>query len=314
MGLKRIVDMGFWTDNKVEDFSPEDKYFMLYLLTNPASTLLGIYEFSIKKAAYYLGYSQDTVKVLLDRFQNKYHIILYSDETNEIAIKNYLRYSIVSGGKPVSDCIFRDMAKVKNKSLIDAVFKYISQKDDLNKTIKNIVSEHEYGDCNGNGYGNGNGNGYGYWYGVSYHESYHESSDSSKIKGLKDSNESYHESSNESYNESSKENQQNCKVPMTDIEYNALIRKYGKSFVDTRIERSKKYPGSSNYQTVKKWCEEDYKKNKASVDKYNSFPQNQYDFEALEKEFVSNQPNDPEFERRMDELQSRLREKYRKDK
>ncbi len=103
-------------------------------------------------------------------------------------------------------------------------------------------------------------------------------------------------------------------VEITENEYNALIRKYGKSFVDTRIERSKKYPGSSNYQTVKKWCEEDYKKNKASVDKYNSFPQNQYDFEALEKEFVSNQPNDPEFERRMDELQSRLKEKYRKDK
>ena len=30
MGIKRIVDTGFWTDGKVEDFSPEDKYFMLY--------------------------------------------------------------------------------------------------------------------------------------------------------------------------------------------------------------------------------------------------------------------------------------------
>ena len=49
MGIKRVIDTSFWTDGKVDEFSPEDKYFMLYLLTNPFSKQLGIYEISVKQ-------------------------------------------------------------------------------------------------------------------------------------------------------------------------------------------------------------------------------------------------------------------------
>ena len=52
MGVKRVIDVSFWTDDKVvEHFSPEDKYFMLYILTNPHTTQLGIYPLSTKMAA-----------------------------------------------------------------------------------------------------------------------------------------------------------------------------------------------------------------------------------------------------------------------
>ena len=57
MGIKRLVDTSLWTDGKVDEFTPEDKYFMLYLLTNPFTTQLGIYELSIKQAAFQMGYS-----------------------------------------------------------------------------------------------------------------------------------------------------------------------------------------------------------------------------------------------------------------
>lgn len=44
MSVKRVVDTQFWNDDKVVDcFSPEDKLFMLYLMTNPHTTQLGIY-------------------------------------------------------------------------------------------------------------------------------------------------------------------------------------------------------------------------------------------------------------------------------
>ena len=95
MGIKRIVDTAFWTDGKVDEFSPEDKYFMLYLLTNPFSKQLGIYEISIKQAAFQMGYSIDAFNVLLDRFENKYKMIVFSKETNEIAIVNFLRHSVM---------------------------------------------------------------------------------------------------------------------------------------------------------------------------------------------------------------------------
>lgn len=143
MGIKRIVDSSFWTDGKIDEFSPEDKYFMVYLLTSPYSTQLGIYEISIKYVAMHLGYSMDAVKVLLDRFENKYGIIFYSPKTHEIAVKNYLRHSIIKGGAPVRDCLIKEMKKVKNKSLIERVFAHLKRKEGLNATVRNIITEYE---------------------------------------------------------------------------------------------------------------------------------------------------------------------------
>jgi len=143
--VKRPVSTKFWTDGNVDDFSPEDKYFMLYLLTNPFSKQLGIYEISIKQASFQMGYSEDAFKVLLDRFENKYKMILYSKETKEVAILNFLCHSVVSGGKPVEDCIKQDMARVKNKKLIQLVFSHVRRRsnwDDLNATVKKIVNEY----------------------------------------------------------------------------------------------------------------------------------------------------------------------------
>lgn len=143
MGIKRIVDTSFWTDGKVDDFSPEDKYFMLYLLTNPFSTQLGIYEISIKQVAFQLGYSMDSVKVLIDRFEKKYGVIIFSPATNEIAIKNFLRHSIIKGGAPVRDCLIKEMRKVKNTELIALVFAHIKGSESLNETVKRIIAEYE---------------------------------------------------------------------------------------------------------------------------------------------------------------------------
>lgn len=143
VGIKRIVDTAFWTDGKVDDFSPEDKYFMLYLLTNPFSTQLGIYEISIKQVAFQMGYSTDAVKVLIERFENKYGIILFSQHTNEIAIKNFLRHSIVKGGAPVRDCLIKEIKNVKNKALVAHVFSHIKNSESLNETVKNIIAEYE---------------------------------------------------------------------------------------------------------------------------------------------------------------------------
>lgn len=143
MGIKRIVDTSFWTDGKVDEFTPEDKYFMLYLLTNPFSTQLGIYEISVKQVAFHMGYSIDAVKALIERFENNYEMIVFSKQTNEIAIKNFLRHSIIKGGAPVRDCLIKEMKKVKNKDLISIVFAHIKGSENLNETVKNIIAEYE---------------------------------------------------------------------------------------------------------------------------------------------------------------------------
>lgn len=134
--IKRIVSTSFWTDSKVvDDFSPEDRYFMLYLLTNPHTTQLGIYELNLRTAAFELGYSVEAVAVLLERFETKYKIIKRSKKTNEIAILNYLSYAVVKGGKPVSDLLERETKRVKDKSLLIDVVKNLEKKSDLLSTI-----------------------------------------------------------------------------------------------------------------------------------------------------------------------------------
>lgn len=141
--IKRIVSTGFWDDRTVsDDFSPEDKYFMLYLLTNPHTTQLGIYELPISKAANELGYSQEVVKVLIDRFESKYGIIKYSKASGEIAIKNYLRHSIVKGGKPVMDCLLKEEKQVKDKSLLMYIFGNLGNyTDTLNNTVIDFMNQ-----------------------------------------------------------------------------------------------------------------------------------------------------------------------------
>ena len=140
MGIKRVVDVDFWNDEKVMDmFSPEDKLFMLYLLTNPHTTQLGIYAINPKHMAFEIGYSVEVINVLLDRFENKYGMIKYSRKTKEIAIKNFLRHSIIKGGKPVEDCLLKELAKVKDKSLLEFVYNGINGDESLNATVKKIL-------------------------------------------------------------------------------------------------------------------------------------------------------------------------------
>lgn len=143
MAIKRVVSVDFWTDGNVMDmFSAEDKYFMLYLLTNPHTTQLGIYKFNCKLAAFELGLSVETVKVVLDRFENKYHLLRYSASTQEIAIKNYLRHSVITGGKPVKDLLAKELGQVKNKDLVHYVFSWLKKQEKLNATVLEVVNDY----------------------------------------------------------------------------------------------------------------------------------------------------------------------------
>lgn len=143
MGIKRVVDTSFWTDSKIDRFTSEEKYFYLFLLTNPASTQLGVYEINLKLAAYQLGYNVERIKEFLEKFENEYEVIYYSPETSEVAIKNYLKHSIVKGGKPVKDCMVKDIKKVKNKNLLTKVFSHIRDVDMLNSTVCELLAEYE---------------------------------------------------------------------------------------------------------------------------------------------------------------------------
>ena len=94
MAIYRNINISFWTDTKVaDDFTPEDKYFMLYCLTNPYTNLCGCYEISIKQMSKDLGYDSETIEKLLKRFTDIHKIISYNKSTKELLIKNWHKYN-----------------------------------------------------------------------------------------------------------------------------------------------------------------------------------------------------------------------------
>ncbi len=94
MAIYRNVQLSFWTDNKVEDdFTPEDKYFYIYLLTNPQTNICGCYEVSYSQMTRQTGYNKETIDRLFDRFENVHKVIKYNRNTKEILLINWYKYN-----------------------------------------------------------------------------------------------------------------------------------------------------------------------------------------------------------------------------
>lgn len=141
MAKYRHIYTEFWEDPKVvEEFTPEDKLFYLYLLTNPKTTQIGIYQITKKQMAFELGYSAETINSLMQRFITMHGIIEYNGESRELCIKNWGKYNLARGGKPMYDLIKKELKVVKDKRFVGMVSSSIE-----NEEIKKIFDSYASG-------------------------------------------------------------------------------------------------------------------------------------------------------------------------
>lgn len=118
MAIFRRVSVSFWTDPKVDDrFSPEDKYFFLYLLTNPHTSLCGCYQISYKQLITETGYSADTINALIDRFERVYNMIRYDKNTSEMLILNWKKYNW-SSSPSFSTSFNKELKGIKSRDFL----------------------------------------------------------------------------------------------------------------------------------------------------------------------------------------------------
>lgn len=233
MAKFRQVQTKFWDDPKVtEELTPEDKLFFLYLLTNKHTTQTGIYELIKKVAAFEIGYSPESIKSLFDRFINHHKLIKYNDLTREVAIKNWGKYNLNRGGKPVEDCVRKELSQVKDQSMIE----YVSDSIE-NPKLKSIYDT----------------------YNKAFDDTYH---DTSTIRGQEEEKEEEEE-------KEKKEEEKNKKdlfldfVELTQSEYSKIIDSIGQQQTDELIERLNNYIGStgkkyrSHYFTLLNWAKKD---------------------------------------------------------
>lgn len=116
MAVYRAIQIAFWSDPKVDDcFTPEDKYFYLYLLTNPHTNICGCYEIGSRQLERETGYSEETVERLLGRMQNVHDVIRYDPETKEILLLNWWKYNWTKSAHLIK-AVKENLAHVKNDS------------------------------------------------------------------------------------------------------------------------------------------------------------------------------------------------------
>lgn len=161
----RSIKTIFWSDSKiVDEFSREDRYFYLYLLTNEKSNQLGCYELSIKQICRDTDFDKKEVEELLDRFENELKIISYDYDTKEIFIKNWHKYNWLNSEK-TKKCIEKEFALVKSGKLKDLIYplygayiplgsnkekeknKKKNKENENEKEKKNITETHPVSDC-----------------------------------------------------------------------------------------------------------------------------------------------------------------------
>lgn len=135
MAIFRNVSMNFWTDTKIiDDFTPEDKYFMLWALTNNYTNIIGCYEISIKQISNDLGYNKDTIEALLKRFCEVHKKILYDFDTKELLVVNWSKYNWNASPK-LDSLLNTTIEKIKSARFHDYLANIYNQRD----SVKDMV-------------------------------------------------------------------------------------------------------------------------------------------------------------------------------
>jgi len=139
MAVFRKINTSFWQDPLVLDLTPEEKYFYLYLMTNTKTNQCGIYEISKRIIEMETGYNYETINKLINKFV-EYKRIIFSKETNEIMLVNWIKYNGSSSPKVLTR-VETELREIKNKELVE---KYIILSNTLNYKLNTVSILYPY--------------------------------------------------------------------------------------------------------------------------------------------------------------------------
>ena len=144
MAIYRNVQLSFWTDNKVEDeFTPEDKYFYLYLLTNPQTNICGCYEISYNQIMNQTGYSKDTINRLFERFDKVHNVIRFNSSTKEILVLRWYKYNWSKSTKVLTgvESVAKHIKCEEFKNYVFSVLESFKNESDIEHSYPIVTSD-----------------------------------------------------------------------------------------------------------------------------------------------------------------------------
>lgn len=89
MAKYRVVNTRFWDDAYVAELNPNEKLAFLYLLTNALTTIGGVYELSLKRAAFDIGLPIRDLRSTFEKLENDRKIVRKDDW---IGIVNFVKH------------------------------------------------------------------------------------------------------------------------------------------------------------------------------------------------------------------------------
>lgn len=134
MAVYRQVMLSFWTDSFIDDnFSAEDKYFYLYILTNTHTTLCGCYEVSEQRIGKEMGLSTDSVMAIIERFSKTFDLIRYNHSTKEILILKWSKYNWNASPR-FRVAVENELEKIKDPSFKEYLLRLLDG-EEIDKSI-----------------------------------------------------------------------------------------------------------------------------------------------------------------------------------
>jgi len=121
MAVFRKIRIDFWQDSYILKLSPEEKYFFLYLLSNPHTKQSGVYEVSLEIIEFETGLDEKKVSEYIQKFC-KDRKIKFNKKNSEIMILNWLKNNPATSPK-IAACIRDEIADVKTKAFVESLYR-----------------------------------------------------------------------------------------------------------------------------------------------------------------------------------------------
>ena len=145
MSKLRSVNTHFWNDNYIIDLDPIEKLLFLYLLTNPNTNMLGVYELHIRKISFDTGIDKDMVLKIFDRF-NDAGKASYVD--GYVCLHNFTKHQSYNTNMKVSAVnTFNELPKsIKKQPFIESIVKALKPLPKGSEPIAKEEREYELED------------------------------------------------------------------------------------------------------------------------------------------------------------------------
>lgn len=124
MSKQRYISTSYWDDEWVQALDPSEKLMYLYLMTNPLTNIAGVYKITIRRICFDTGFNEDTVKNILQEFQNARKVFR---EKEYIIIPNWPKHQKFNQRSKIKtgiELILNDLPTEIIKALYEANYQY----------------------------------------------------------------------------------------------------------------------------------------------------------------------------------------------